>query len=289
MTAISPTSPRVAAVRTPPSTTKHFFTTVWVVCKRELIKWTKDRGRLVAGFIQPILYLFVLGIGLSGIVHTNGSIKFQTFLFPGIVATSVLFTAMFSGVSLVWDREFGFLREMLVAPINRGAIIIGKCLGGAIAATVQGIVMLALAGAVHVPYNPILFLKLAGIIFLISFTVTSLGLLIACRVKQVQTVMPIVQLFLTPMMFLSGSMYPLGNLPLWLRFLTRINPLTYAVQPMRSVVFGYLDISPITKITLDPPLTWNGWVVPIWLQLLIVIVMSSAMLGITILRFKKVD
>jgi ABC-2 type transport system permease protein len=279
----------IAQVRIPPNSVSHFFTGIWIVCQRELIKWTKDRGRLVAGLVQPLLWLFVMGVGLSHVVSTPGGFHYQTFLFPGIVSISVLFTAIFSGVSLVWDREFGFLREMLVAPVNRGAIILGKCLGGAITATVQGIIMLALAGFVHVPYSVPLFAEMIGMIFLISFSVTAFGLMLAVRVKQIQTVMPLVQLFITPMMFLSGAMYPLGDLPLWLQFLTRINPLTYAIQPMRSAVFHHIDVTPAAQHIFNPDITWNGWPVPVWLQLLMVIVMSAVMLAVTIFRFRKVD
>ena len=128
----------VAPVRLVASGPRHSLRAVKVVWRREMIRLSRDRGRLIAGLAQPLLLLFVLGGGLSGLVSAGtGGVAFTTFLFPGVVATSTLFTAIFAGVSIVWDREFGFLREMLVAPVPRTAILLGKCLGGATVATAQ--------------------------------------------------------------------------------------------------------------------------------------------------------
>jgi ABC-2 type transport system permease protein len=279
----------IAPVRVAARGWAHDLRAVRIVAQRELIRWSKDRGRLVAGLVQPLLWLFVLGAGLSRVVATNGGFDFQTFLFPGIVVISVLFQGIFSGISLVWDREFGFLREMLVAPVSRGAILVGKCLGGASVAFLQGLVMIALAGAVHVPYHPLLIVELAAMAFLISMTITALGLLLAARIRQVQSAMPVVQLLLTPMMFLSGAMFPLGDLPTWLMILTRLNPLTYAVQPMRAAVFSFVPVDAATMARLDPPLTWFGWPVPIGLQVAFVALTGVALLTVAIHRFSQTD
>ena len=175
-----------------------------------------------------MLFLFVLGTGLSSLIASNGDVDFRTFLFPGVLATSVLFTAAFSGISMVWDREFGFLREMLVAPVSTTAILTGKCLGGATVATLQSLIILALAGLVGVPYNPVMMVELVGLLFLMAFMICALGLFLSARVKQVQSAMPLVQLTITPLMFLSGSLFPLSNLPGWLHVATPLNPMTYA-------------------------------------------------------------
>ena len=268
----------------------HALRAVKVVWMREMIRFGRDRGRLISGLAQPLLLLFVLGSGLSSLVRAStGGVDFTTFLFPGIVATSTLFTAIFAGISIVWDREFGFLREMLVAPVPRTAILVGKCLGGATVATGQAVVLLALAGLVGVPYAPVMIVSLIGLLFLTALTITAFGLMISARIKRFQAVMPIVQLVLTPMMFLSGSMFPLSGLPHWLTVLTRINPLTYAVEPMRHVVFRELDLDPATLQRLDPGVTWAGWVVPIWLQVLLVAAMGVVMLGIAAAQFRRTD
>src|SRR5262249_35014329 len=135
-----------------------------IVWRRELIRFQRDRLRAVTSLIQPLLFLLVLGTGLSSLAKGSmpPGVNFKTFIFPGVVAMSVLFTAIFSAASIVWDREFGFLREMLVAPVSRAAIVIGKCLGGATIASFQGVIMLALAGLAGVPYNPVLLLSLVG-------------------------------------------------------------------------------------------------------------------------------
>jgi ABC-2 type transport system permease protein len=202
---------------------------------------------------------------------------------------SVLFTAIFSAASIVWDREFGFLREMLVAPVRRWAIVIGKCLGGATVATFQGLIFLALAGVAHVPYDPVLLLTLVGELLLLSFTLTAFGVMMAARIKQIQAFMALTQLFVLPLFFLSGALYPLNGLPSWLTVLTRIDPLTYIVDPMRQAVFDHLPVSPQALNLLSPGVTWAGWLVPLGLSLAIVAAMGLAMLGIAIVEFRKTE
>src|SRR5262249_51532498 len=132
---------------------------VKVVWQRELIRFTNDRLRIVTSLLQPILYIFILGTGLSTLTNAGArSVNLRAFIYPGALGMAVMFTAVFSAASIVWDREFGFLREMLVAPISRSSIVVGKCLGGATVATLQGIVVLALAGLAGVPYTPTLML-----------------------------------------------------------------------------------------------------------------------------------
>ena len=262
-----------------------------IVCHRELLRWVKDRRRLAAGLVQPLLWLFVLGSGLSRVVAVPGSgdVNFRTFLFPGVLATSVMFTAVVSGVSVVWDREFGFLREMLVAPIRRSSILAGKCLGGAIVATVQAVVILALAGLAGVPYSPVLMLELLALLFLASMSITAFGLLLGAKVANIQSVMPVIQTVITPMMFLSGALYPTSGLPGWLAFATTINPVTYAVIPMRHVVFSHLDLSPEAERLLDPDLTWGGWAVPLALQLVILAGLGLLVFAIAVRRFSRTE
>ena len=215
---------------------------VSIVWRRELIRFRTDRLRAITSLVQPVLFLFVLGTGLSRLASRGlpAGVDFRTFIYPGVLAMSVLFTAIFSAASIVWDREFGFLREMLVAPVRRWAIVIGKCLGGATVATFQGLIFLALAGVAHVPYDPVLLLTLVGELLLLSFTLTAFGVMMAARIKQIQAFMALTQLFVLPLFFLSGALYPLNGLPAWLTVLTRIDPLTYVVDPMRQAVFAHL-------------------------------------------------
>lgn len=252
----------------------HQLRATWVVTRRELLRFRQDKARMVTMLLQPLLFIFVMGTGLGTIVDTGGDTSFETFLFPGVLATSVLFTAAFAGISLVWDREFGFLREMMVAPISRASIIWGKCLGGAIVATGQSLVLLALIGTVGLPYSPVLLLQLVGCLFLGALLLTALGVLLSTRIKTIQAAMPVSQLLIMPMMFLSGSLFPISGLPDWLAVLTRINPLTYVVQPMRHFSLEHLSLTAVERERLVPVLTWFGWEVPIGVQLLTVAVIT---------------
>jgi daunorubicin resistance ABC transporter membrane protein len=280
----------VEAIRRPASGLAADVRAARIVCHRELLRWVKDRRRLAAGLVQPLLWLFVLGTGLSRVVSVGQeNVDFRTFLFPGVLATSVMFTAVFSGVSVVWDREFGFLREMLVAPIRRSSIMAGKCLGGAIVATAQAVVILALAGLCGIPYSPVLMLELLLVLFLAAMSITAFGLLLGARVANIQSVMPVIQTVITPMMFLSGALYPTSGLPTWLALATKINPVTYAVNPMRHVVFSHLDLTPAAARVLDPQLTWNGWPVPFALQLVVLAGLGLVTFAVAVKRFSKTD
>jgi ABC-2 type transport system permease protein len=263
---------------------------VSIVWRRELIRFRTDRLRAVTSLVQPVLFLFVLGTGLSRLASRGlpAGVDFRTFIYPGVLAMSVLFTAIFSAASIVWDREFGFLREMLVAPVSRWAIVVGKCLGGATVATFQGLIFLALAGVAHVPYDPVLLLTLVGELLLLSFTLTAFGVMMAARIKQIQAFMALTQLFVLPLFFLSGALYPLNGLPAWLTVLTRIDPITYVVDPMRHAVFDHLAFGQVLN-RLSPGITWFGWRVPLGLSLAIVAVMGLAMLGIAIAEFRKTE
>jgi ABC-2 type transport system permease protein len=233
----------------------------------------------------------VLGTGLGALAGHSlpPGVSFKTFIFPGVLAMSVLFTAIFSAASIVWDREFGFLREILVAPVSRGSIVVGKCLGGATIATFQGIIFLALAGFADVPYNPVLMLTLIGELLLLSFTLTAFGVMMAARIKQFQAFMALTQMLVMPLFFLSGALYPLTGLPAWLSVLTRIDPLTYVVGPMRHAVFSHLDIPPAYQQHLSPGITWLGWPVPIALSLGLVAAMGLGMMAVAIVEFRKTE
>src|SRR6201996_4428111 len=264
---------------------------VRIVWYRELIRFKSDRLRFVTSLVQPVLFLFVLGTGLGALAGHSlpPGVSFKTFIFPGVLAMSVLFTAIFSAASIVWDREFGFLREILVAPVSRASIVIGKCLGGATIATFQGIIFLILAWFAHVPYNPVLILGLIGMLLLLSFTLTAFGVMMAARIKQFQAFMALTQMLIMPLFFLSGALYPLTGLPAWLTVLTRIDPLTYVVDPMRRAVFSHLNISPAALHQLAPGVSWGGWTVPLGLSLGIVAIMGLVMISIAIAEFNKTE
>jgi ABC-2 type transport system permease protein len=282
--------PEVVRVVVPERSMMRDVRAIKVVWQRELIRFMSDRLRILTALIQPALYLFVLGSGLSRVTAavTHG-LSYRTFVFPGALAMTVLFTAIFSAGSIVWDREFGFLREMLVAPVSRGAIVVGKCLGGATVAGAQGVLVLVLAGLAGVPYSPLLILTVIGELLLLAFTLTAFGVMMAARIQQFQSFMALTQMLLMPMFFLSGALYPLGGLPAWLRVLTRLNPVTYAVDPVRRAVFDHLSVQPTVRQLFDPGVTWNGWRVPVGVELAIVAVIGLVMLGIAVLEFRDAE
>jgi ABC-2 type transport system permease protein len=196
---------------------------------------------------------------------------------------------MFSAASIVWDREFGFLREMLVAPVSRASLVLGKCLGGATAATSQGVLVIALAGLVDVPYEPSLILIVFVMQALLAYTLTAFGVMIAARVKQIQSFMAVTQMLIMPLFFISGAMFPLSGLPTWLTVLNRLDPLTYAVEPMRHAVFDRLNLDPVVRARLDPGVTWGGWQVPPVMCALVVVALGVLLTAVAIAEFRKIE
>ena len=279
----------VVSVSVPPRSWRSDWRAIKVVWRRELIRFRRDRLRMVTSLMQPLLFLFVLGTGLSSLMGNTGSasdVNVRTFLFPGVLTLAVLFTAVFSAGSIVWDREFGFLREMLVAPVGRWAIVVGKCVGGATVATFQGLVLLALAGLVGVPYNPLMIVLVVAELMLIALMITAFGVMVAARIKTFQAFMAMTQVLMLPMFFLSGALFPLNNLPTWLTILTHINPLTYAVDLVRRTIFSFIDVGPAGEQFVSG-VTWGDWLVPMWLEAVIIAVMGLIMVRIAVLQFRK--
>ena len=286
----APPGTPVARVHVPARSLAGDLRAVKIVWQRELIRFSRDRMRIITSLLQPLLFLFVLGGGLSRLASagTHG-VDLRTFVYPGALAMAVMFTAIFSAASIVWDREFGFLREMLVAPVRRGSIVLGKCLGGATVAGLQGLIIIALAGLVHVPYSPALLLELVALMVLLAFALTAFGVMAAARITQMQSFMALTQMLVMPMFFISGALFPVAGLPAWLAFLNRVDPLTYAVDPMRRAVFSHLSISPATRRALAPGVTWFGWRVPGLLEAAVVALLGAVMLGVAIWEFGRAE
>lgn len=261
--------------------------TVWW---RDLVRFSTDRMSIMSWLIQPLLFLFVLGPGLQTLSEpSTGGVDLTTFMFPGTVCMVLTFSAIFSAASLVWDRELGFLRELMVAPVRRSSIILGKCLGGTTIAASQGVIVLALAGLVDVPYDPVLLLGMFGLVLLIAFTITAFGVMVAVTIEQARTFTSVVQMLVFPMIFLSGALYPVSGLPTWLAVLNRLNPLAYAVDPMRRLVFARIDASDAARRTLDAGVTWFGWRVPTLVEMGIVLALGVALLAVAIVRFTRTE
>jgi ABC-2 type transport system permease protein len=280
----------VVTVHVPPRSLTSEFRAARIMWRRDLIRFFNDRIRMVSTLVQPLLFLFVLGSGLQQLsrASTHG-VNLKTFIYPGILCLSVMFTAMFAAASIVWDREFGFLREMMVAPVSRASIVIGKCLGGATVACTQGVILILLGPLVGVPYRVTLILGIFGLQLLLAFSICAFGVMIAVRIKQMQSFFGVMQMIVMPMYFLSGALFPVVGLPLWLAILNRLDPLTYAVDPMRRLVFSHLNISPAARQALAPGVTWWSFRVPALLEVGVVLALGLVMLGIAIWEFSKTE
>ncbi len=204
---------------------------------------------------------------------------------------AVMFTAMFSAASIVWDREFGFLREMMVAPVRRSSLVLGKCLGGATVAGLPGRDRARDSPASSAsPTSLGLIVELFALQLLLAFSITAFGVMVAARITQMQSFMALMQMAIMPMFFLSGAMFPVvGPAARWLAILNRLDPLTYAVDPMRRAVFAHLHISAAARHALDPGVTWWGWHVPSLLEAAVVALLGLVMLAIAIVEFGRVE
>ncbi len=281
--------PAVAPVRVAGNGLADDLRAILVVWKRELIRFLRNRLRIVTSLAQPILFLYILGTGLSPLISQTEHFNFRTFMFPGVLGMTILFTSIFSAMSIVWDREFGFLREMLVAPVHRWTLVLGKCLGGATVASIQGAIILALAGTVGVPYSPVMILTLLGEMLLTSFALTAFGVMLAARISQVESFQMVTQFFVLPMFFLSGAIFPLSDLPAWLAVLSKIDPLSYAVAPFREAVFSQIQLPPPLARTLNPGISWGAWVLPVWFEVAMIMAAAVVMLAAAMRQFSKPD
>ncbi len=209
--------------------------TIWL---RDLRRFLRDKSRIVGATVQPVLFLLFLGTGLSkGLTISfpgDDQAGYLTFIYPGIIGMSILFTSVFSAISIVWDREVGFLKEVMVAPIARWAVAIGKALGGSTVAMFQGAVMLIFAPLVGVKIGLGTILILIPLMLFVGLSLTSMGIVAAAYMNSMQGFTVIMNFIMLPMFFLSGAMFPISKLPLWLGVLVRINPLTYGVDLLRS-------------------------------------------------------
>lgn len=223
---------------------------VYVIWLRELIRFWRERARILTSLLQPAVWLFIMGKGLGASFSGPMGIDYARFMFPGVIGMTVLFTSIFSGMSIIWDREFGFLKEILVAPVSRLSVVIGKALSGSTTAILQGsLVML---------FGPILGIKLSfwvvgqviGIMFLIALALSSIGILIAARMESFQSFQLIMNFVVMPMFFLSGAAFPLGNLPPWMKSLVTIDPLAYGVDALKGVILGFNEFPLVLDLTV---------------------------------------
>ena len=223
---------------------------IWVVAFRELLHFISDRTRIISSLMFPLMFLVVFGAGFSRIVGgLAGGVDFIHFVYPGIVAMTVLTSSLLSGTSVVVDREHGFLKEVLVAPLSRVGIILGKALGGSLTSLSQGIVMLAIAPIIGLSITPLLIVKLLPTLLILSLSLSGLGILMATRMHSQQGFQFLMQLIVFPLMFLAGVFFPVDGVPVWLQVVAKVNPLTYGVDAIRQIFLAPL----ISNTTAEIP------------------------------------
>jgi ABC-2 type transport system permease protein len=211
----------------------------WVVAYRELLRFVNERSRIVSSLAFPLLFLVIFGAGFGPTIGAIApGVDFIQFMYPGIVAMSVLTTSLFAGVSVVWDREFGFLREILVAPIGRTGIVVGKALGAGVTALLQVLILLLLAPILGVSLTLQTILLLVPIVVILSLGLSGLGILLASFMTSQQGFQLLIQLLIFPLIFLAGVFFPVNDVPIWLEVISKVNPLTYGVDAIRQVILG---------------------------------------------------
>jgi ABC-2 type transport system permease protein len=250
--------------------------TIWL---REMIRYVRAKSRIITSLAMPILWLALLGTALGSMMENSPflpeGMSYLQFIAPGIIGMAILFTSVFSGISIIFDREFGFLKEILVAPVSRVSIVLGKALGGTTTALIQGMIMFVLALFLGVSFASELgivggFLISVLFMFLIGLSFVSLGIAFASKIQSMEGFQAIMSFLIMPMFFLSGALYPIDVLPGWLRVLTYIDPLTYGVDGLRYAIQG-ADVAQF----------------PILVDLGVLVLFSAAMVLLGSYLFKK--
>ncbi|MEK7736051.1 MAG: ABC transporter permease [Nitrospirota bacterium] len=229
------------------------FNAIYVIVAREFKKFVRERSRLVSALARPLVWLFLVGAGMSRLVPPVDGVSYMQFIFPGILGMTILFSSMFSSISIIWDKEFGFMKEILVAPVSRLSIVIGKALSGSIISTIQAVIVLLLFPLLGLKLGVTDIIGAVIICMLVSFSVSAFGIVIATFYESYESFSAIMNFIIMPMFFLSGAMYPVKLLPEALRFAAKLNPLTYGVDALKHVIspLAHGPMSPDFSIVTD--------------------------------------
>ncbi len=223
----------------------------YIVWWRELRRYMLDKGRMVAMFFQPLMFLIVMGYGINSVFPKDlMGFDYLKFLFPGILAMTVFMTAFMGGITVIWDREFGFLKELMVAPVSPLWIVIGRILGSATVATLQGLIFMAIGYVLGIHPNFAILVKIVGVTFFLGIMVGGFGIYMGSTLKTTENFMALMNMIVQPMLFLSGAFFPIDNIPDWLKWFVYINPLTYAVDLMRHITASLIKVETISIPTL---------------------------------------
>jgi ABC-2 type transport system permease protein len=230
------------------------FYTIWL---RDLTRFLRNRSRILTSLAQPLLYLAIFGTGFATLLRGSddmlGGVSFSAFIYPGVIGLTIMFTALFTAISVVYDREFGFLKEVLVAPISRFAVALGKVAGGSTIALLQGTLTLFLAPLLGLHFTFAQILAMLGVMLLLAAVSTALGVLAASRLRSFEGYNVIINFLMMPMFLLSGALFPLAGLPLWMNILVGINPMAYATDALRELALANaLSADKLAALSLHP-------------------------------------
>jgi ABC-2 type transport system permease protein len=212
---------------------------VYVIVAREFKKFIREKSRLFSAIARPLLWLFIVGAGLSRLVPGSTGVPYTQFIFPGIIGMTILFSSMFSSISIIWDKEFGFMKEILVAPVSRLSIVIGKALSGTIVSSLQAVIILAFFPVIGFKLGLMQIIAVVFICASVSFCISSFGIVLATFYESYESFSVIMNFIIMPMFFLSGAMYPVKLLPGILRLVAKVNPLTYGIDLMKHAIFPH--------------------------------------------------
>ena len=261
---------------------------IWVISYRELLRFARQRSRVLGSFAMPLLLLVVFGAGFNRTIgDLTPGVDFLKFVYPGIITMTVLMSSLFAGLSVVWDREFGFLREVLVAPLNRSGVILGKAVGGGVVALAQGLVLLLLAPVVGISLGPVVILQVMPLLALVSLTLSGLGILVATRLRSQQGFQVVMQLMIFPLMFLSGIFFPVNNVPTWLQVISKANPLTYGVDAIRQVMLGVSGTSSLAADGAPLGVTVFGHTMGVLEDAALLVVLALALMTAAVWSFNR--
>lgn len=244
---------------------------IYVLWLRDMKWFLRAKARLISTITMPFLWLAIIGIGLGPIARIPG-VRFVDFLAPGVITMAVLFSATMSGISVLWDKQFGFMKEILVAPVSRISIMLGKTLGGATTSITQGLVIFLVSGLIGVEIpGPVGFLLALLFMTVLAIGFVGLGLVFASRIDDPHTFPLLMNFLIMPLLFLSGAIFPLGTAPGWLQTLAYIDPVTYGVDGLREAIIGESGLQ----------------LFPLWLDLAVMVIFSLAMILLGAYLFKK--
>lgn len=269
------------------------------IWQRELLRYFRNKAQLLGSFGMPFMFLILFGSGMSGAMASMlggkgdagplANFDFVQFMFPGIIGMTVFTTSIFGALSVVQDKEYGYMKEILVSPISRVSISIGKILGGSTIAMIQGLLMFIFVPFIGISISLTSVLALIPVMFLVAFAISSIGMLIASLLNTAQGFQMVVQILIFPMLFLSGALFPLNGMPAWMNVLVKINPLTYSVDMFKTIIFDVDQMAPALKEAMGLDLSLFGQPISFSAEIFVVAMIAFIFVILATMRFNKIE